>query len=228
VTPDDLAELRDWYGRAVRALEHPVDLAERRQGWALEVSRSQPDRGPGPLDDRPPRLVLSIDAVGAYLAAPPAQVRDKAGRGVVRDRDRALRLASGRSELMAKIIGDLMPNLRRGRRSGDHAAWLRAIAWHHLVSGGLSQREAARTVIRWDAECDAPGADGEAAHLLRRRDDLARDRHQLRGREPGMTTSRKPRKLPEEERKRLRRREAAVITASRRIVRRVLDANPTP
>ncbi|MBA3852235.1 MAG: hypothetical protein H0X59_07695 [Chloroflexi bacterium] len=64
--PDDLAALRDWYGRAVRALERPADMAERRQGV------------PGP--DGPPRCVLSGDAAGAYLAAPPAQVRDKARR----------------------------------------------------------------------------------------------------------------------------------------------------
>ncbi len=138
MTPDDLAELRDWYGRAVRALEHPVDLAEPRQGWALEVSRSQPERGPGPPEGRPPRFVLSGDAAGAYLMASPALVRDTAGRGIVRDRARALRLVSGGSDLVAKMAADLMPDLRRGRRSLDPAAWLRAIAWHHLVSGGMT------------------------------------------------------------------------------------------
>jgi hypothetical protein len=135
VTRDDLAELRDWYGRAVRDLERPADMTERRQGV------------PGP--DRPPRFVLSGDAAGAYLAAPPAQVRDTAGRGIVRDRARALQLVSGGSDVMAKMAADLMPDLRRGRRSLDPAAWIRAIAWYHLVSGGMTQREAARVVIRW-------------------------------------------------------------------------------
>jgi len=191
VTPDDLAGLREWYGRAVRALEHPVDMAERRQGV------------PGP--DGPPRFVLSGDAAGAYLAAPPALVRDTAGRGVVRDCDRALGLVSGRSDLMAEMIADLMPDLRRGRRSLDPAAWLRAIAWHHLVSGGMTQREAARVVIRWDDECGAPGADPDAAALLRRVDDLDLA-----------------------ERQRLRDREAAIVTACRRIVRLLAGANKTP
>ena len=69
---------------------------------------------------------------------------------------------------MTKMAADLMPDLHRGRRSLDPAAWLRAIAWHHLVSGGMTQREAARVMIRWDDESGAPGADSDAAALLRR------------------------------------------------------------
>jgi len=192
VTRDDLAELRDWYGRAVRDLERPADMTERRQGV------------PGP--DRPPRFVLSGDAAGAYLAAPPAQVRDTAGRGIVRDRARALQLVSGGSDLMAKMAADLMPDLRRGRRSLDPAAWIRAIAWYHLVSGGMTQREAARVVILWDDECGAPGADPDAAALLRRRAGWSRLA----------------------ERQRLRDREAAVVAACRRIVALLQSANKTP
>ena len=150
-------------------------MAERRQGV------------PGP--DRPPRFVLSGDAAGAYLAAPPAQVRDTTRRGVVRDRDRALGLVSGRSDLMAEMIADLMPNLRRGRRALDTAAWIRATAWHHLVSAGMTQREAARVMIRWDDECGAPGADSDAAALLRRVDDLdLAERQRLRDREAAIVT----------------------------------------
>lgn len=191
MTPDHLAALRAWYMGAVRALERPADMTERRQGV------------PGP--DRPPRFVLSGDAAGAYLAAPPALVRDTAGRGIVRDRARALRLVSGGSDLMAKMAADLMPNLRNGRRALDPAAWIRAIAWHHMTSAGLSQREAARVMIRWDDECGAPGADSDAAALLRRVDDLDLA-----------------------ERQRLRDREAAIVTACRRIVRLLAGANKTP
>ncbi len=67
MTRDDLAELRDWYGRAVRDLERPADMTERRQGV------------PGP--DGPPRVVLSGDAAGTYLSAPPAVVRDTGRAG---------------------------------------------------------------------------------------------------------------------------------------------------
>ncbi len=60
-------------------------------------------------------------------------------------------------------------------------------------------------MIRWDDECGAPGADPDAASLLRRVDDLDLA-----------------------ERQRLRDREAAIVTACRRIVRLLAGANKTP
>ncbi len=60
-------------------------------------------------------------------------------------------------------------------------------------------------MIRWDDECGAPGADPDAAALLRRAADL-----------------------DQAERQRLRDREAAIITACRRIVGLLTDANKTP
>lgn len=175
--------LRDWYaataagvltaGEVVyswRALIRPAGMVDDMGAW-----HRLPEPGAGVVAYDGPRPDLFADRPSTIIEPGPGGVVVRRADGdLVKDRETArssmkhgkAEVASGWEQLANLLVAAMgsgrRPDARKGSRPTDVA---RALAWESLRLR-LGPREAARTLIVWDAELSIPEHDAEAASLV--------------------------------------------------------------